>query len=170
MVRHTLKSLGPKVLSSRMLRDYVLGLYLPAAAAERAINTSFDGARELAAFKQRVRDGWDQVRIDHVETGGLAESPEVGATLDLQVYVSLGDLTPADVCVEVVHGRVKGEDDLVDPARAALTLAESYEGGRHRFDGHLVLDRPGAFGYTLRVLPQHAALASPAELGLVAQA
>ncbi|MGH3372775.1 MAG: alpha-glucan family phosphorylase, partial [Nocardioidaceae bacterium] len=31
MVRHTLKSLGPKVLASRMVRDYVRGLYAPAA-------------------------------------------------------------------------------------------------------------------------------------------
>jgi starch phosphorylase len=32
MVRHTLKSLGPKVLSTRMLREYVERLYTPAAA------------------------------------------------------------------------------------------------------------------------------------------
>ena len=47
----------------------------------------------------------------------------------------------------------------------AATLA-----GRHRFEGHLLLDRPGPFGYTVRVLPKHSALASPAELGLVALA
>jgi starch phosphorylase len=33
-----------------------------------------------------------------------------------------------------------------------------------------VLDRPGPFGYTVRVLPRHDGLASPAELGLVALA
>ena len=31
MVRHTLQTLGPKVLATRMVRDYVLGLYAPAA-------------------------------------------------------------------------------------------------------------------------------------------
>ena len=31
MVRHTLKSLGPKVLATRMVRDYVRTLYAPAA-------------------------------------------------------------------------------------------------------------------------------------------
>ncbi|MFL6171552.1 MAG: alpha-glucan family phosphorylase, partial [Marmoricola sp.] len=170
MVRHTLKSLGPKVISTRMLRDYVERLYLPATEAAHAINSSFDGARDLADFKARVRAGWDQVRIDHVESGGVAESPEVGATLDLQVYVSLGPLSPQDVVVEVVHGRVKGEDNLLDPVAIPLVPSESYEGGRHRFSGHLVLERAGAFGYTVRVLPHHPALASPAELGLVALA
>jgi starch phosphorylase len=167
MVRHTLKSLGPKVLSSRMVRDYVEQLYTPAAASARSINETFDGARELAEFKARVRAGWDQVRIDHIDTEGLSDSPEVGAGLELKVFVSLGSLAPGDVEVQVVHGRVKGEDDLVATAIAGLSLAESYEAGRHRFEGQLVLDRPGPFGYTVRVLPRHHALASPAELGLV---
>jgi starch phosphorylase len=170
MVRHTLKSLGPKVLSSRMVRDYVEQLYAPAADSARAVNETFEGARELAEFKARVRAGWDQVRIDHIDTAGLSDSPEVGGGLDLKVFVSLGELSPDDVEVQVVHGRVKGEDDLVATAIADLSLAESYEAGRHRFEGRLVLDRPGPFGYTVRVLPKHAGLASPAELGLVALA
>ena len=35
MVRHTLQTLGPKVLATRMVRDYVLGLYAPAADSSR---------------------------------------------------------------------------------------------------------------------------------------
>ena len=170
MVRHTLKSLGPKVLSTRMVREYVERLYAPAAASARATNETFEGARALAEFKARVRAGWEHVRIDHIDTAGLSDSPEVGGGLDLEVFVSLGDLSPDDVEVQVVHGRVKGEDDLVTTAIADLVLAESYEAGRHRFEGRLVLDRPGPFGYTVRVLPKHPGLASSAELGLVALA
>ncbi|HET9500723.1 MAG TPA: alpha-glucan family phosphorylase, partial [Marmoricola sp.] len=168
MVRHTCVSLGPKVLSTRMLREYVDRLYIPAAASAHRINTSYDGARSVAEFKQRVRAGWDQVRIDHVESSGVAESPEIGGALDLHVFVALGDLSPDDVDVQVVHGRVKGEDQLRDPAVLSLGLVESYEAGRHRFDGHLALDRPGPFGYTVRILPRHDALANAAELGLIA--
>ncbi len=42
MVRHTLKTLGPKVLATRMVRDYVRDLYAPAAisAARSAPTTS----------------------------------------------------------------------------------------------------------------------------------
>ncbi|MGN6781318.1 MAG: alpha-glucan family phosphorylase [Marmoricola sp.] len=170
MVRHTLKSLGPKVLSSRMVREYVERLYAPAAGSARALNASYDGARELAAWKDRVRAGWDAVRIDHVETSGLPDSPEVGCGVDVRVFVSLGEIHPDDVCVEVVHGRVAGEDELVDRARVPLVVGEAYEGGRHRFDGHLTLERTGPFGYTVRVLPRNDALAAPAELGLVAWA
>jgi starch phosphorylase len=51
-----------------------------------------------------------------------------------------------------------------------LGFAESYEGGRHRFEGDLVLTRTGIFGYTVRVLPHHAGIASATEMGLVANA
>ena len=167
MVRHTLKSLGPKVLSTRMLREYVNRLYAPAAVSSRAMNHSYAGATELAAWKHRVMAGWSGVRIDHVETEGLSDSPEIGGSMDLRAFVSLGSLTPEDVDVEVVHGRVKGEDQLVDTTTTSLAVGETYEGGRHRFDGHLELSRAGSFGYTVRILPKNDALASPAELGLV---
>lgn len=170
MVRHTLKSLGPKVLSTRMVREYVERLYAPATESARAINDSYEGAAVLADWKQRVHAGWKDVRIDHVESSGLSDSPELGGGLDLRVFVSLGGLTPDDVDVQVIHGRVKGEDNLVDPVVQQLDIAESFEGGRHRFDGHVKLDRSGPFGYAVRVLPRHDRLASPAELGLVAVA
>jgi len=37
MVAHTFRALGPRVQASRMVRDYVTGLYLPAARASRAL-------------------------------------------------------------------------------------------------------------------------------------
>jgi glycogen phosphorylase len=39
--------------------------------------------------------------------------------------------------------------------------------GSVQFSGEVPLDRPGPFGYTVRVLPHHPLLDSRAELGLV---
>ncbi|MEP7090960.1 MAG: DUF3417 domain-containing protein, partial [Nocardioidaceae bacterium] len=168
MVRHTLKSLGPKVLADRMVRDYVTRLYGPAAHSSRTLNGDYAGAQELADWKQRVRAGWSHVVIDHVESSGVSDAPEIGETLDVRAFVSLGDLDPADVDVQVVHGRIEHEDDLVDTTIESLTHAEAYEGGRHRFEGTVTLATSGPFGYTVRVLPRNEHLASPAELGRVA--
>jgi starch phosphorylase len=170
MVRHTLRSLGPKVLASRMLRDYVTQLYTPAAATSRALNSDFGGARELSEWKKRVRAAWKGVSIDHVESFGVGDVPELGASLGVRVYVSLGELSTDDVDVQVVHGRIRHEDDIVDPDTEPLVKAESYEAGRHRFEGRVALAQTGPFGYTVRVLPRHPRLASPAELGCVAWA
>lgn len=168
MMRHTLKSLGPKVLATRMVRDYVRRLYAPAAGVARALNDDYAGARDLAAWKQRVRAAWSGVRVEHVESSGVGDAPEVGAVMSTRAFVALGSLSPEDVAVQLVHGRAGADDELLDTRTCLLTLAESYEGGRHRFDGEVDLDHAGAFGYTVRVVPRHDLLASDAELGVVA--
>ncbi len=168
MVRHTLKSLGPKVLATRMVSDYVTELYGPAAVAGRRLNADYQGAARLAEWKQRIRTGWPAVRVEHVESQGVGDSPEVGTTLTVEAYVGLGDLVPADVDVQLLHGVVTAEDTLVNTRVESLAAVESYEGGRHRFDGSVQLERSGGFGYTVRVIPRNEFLISPAELGVVA--
>ncbi len=128
MVRHTLQTLGPKVLASRMVRDYVLGLYAPAARSSSALDDGYQGARELAAWKQRVRTSWSAVRVDHVESSGVADAPEVGSTLELRAFVTLGALTPDDVDVQVVYGRVDENDRLTDSATISLSHDECLRG------------------------------------------
>ena len=50
-----------------------------------------------------------------------------------------------------------------------MSVGESYDGNRHRFDAAVPLRVSGPFGYTVRVVPRNEALASVAELGLVAE-
>jgi starch phosphorylase len=173
-IRHTLRSLGPKVQAERMVREYVNALYVPAAASSRALTDAdgFGPARELAAWKKRVIDAWPQVRIEHVESeaaGALGQ--RLGTALAVRVSMALGELTRDDVAVEVVYGRPDEDDDIVQPAYATLTAeaaedAEDAE-GTVRYSGEVPLNRPGPFGYTVRVLPNHPLLDSRAELGLV---
>ncbi|MCW2889129.1 MAG: glycogen phosphorylase [Streptosporangiaceae bacterium] len=169
MVKHTLASLGPKVLATRMLRDYVVTLYGPAALSARSMAaSSFAGARELAAWKLRVLKAWPGVGVDHVESTGVGDSPHVGALLTVRALVDLGELTPSDVVVEVAYGPVDESDSLLSPAYLELTGEEVAEDGRHRYAGEVPLDRTGAFGYSVRVVPRHERLVSRTELGLVA--
>ncbi len=171
MVRHTLGTLGPKVLASRMVGDYVQRLYLPAFESGTAMNgPGYPGAKELATWLAKVRQGWSSVRVDHVESSGIGDSPQIGEVLHVSAFVSLGDLDPSDVSVEVLHGRVNDSDELTGTASQVLEHTDTYEDGRHRFAGDLTLRRTGAFGYTVRILPRHAGLASTAETGLVVNA
>ena len=177
-VRRTLATLAPKLGADRMVRQYVEELYRP--AAEQAARVGADrerGARELAAFDARVHASWPKVKVIHVESGGV-ESPHVGDELRLRAYIELNGLAPDDVTVEVIFGRSRADETIEgvrrtpltpDPS-AAVTDAASTAGGPRLYTGTVVLDRAGAFGYTVRVLPRHPLLVSPADLGLVAVA
>ncbi|EWT02263.1 glycogen phosphorylase [Intrasporangium oryzae NRRL B-24470] len=171
MMTHTLKTLGPKVLASRMVEDYTTRLYGPAACAGRALNgPEFKGAKDLAAYKARVRAAWPRVRVDHVEPSGVSDSPQVGDRLHVRAYVDLGGLSPDEVTVQLIHGRVSDGDDLREMETAPLELVEGYDGGRFQFAGEQELTRTGSFGYSVRVVPRHPALATEAELGLARNA
>ena len=166
MVRHTLTSLGPRAQATRMVADYVQRLYSPAAVSSRALNATFDGARELALWKKKVRSHWSQVAVEHVESELADENVQLGGSFGVTAHVRLGDLTPGDVDVTVLTGRVDDHDDLHDQSTVSMTLSESFEGGRHRFVGDVAADRTGPFGYTVRIVPAHRWLAGPAEMGL----
>ena len=172
MVLHTMSTLGPKVLATRMVQDYTRELYVPAARAGwRAGNDDHAGAKDLAAYKQTVRAAWPGVRVDHVESSGLPDTPQVGDTVHVKAYLELNGLTAEQVDVQVVSGHTgRGDDVLRDIEIMPLALTETYDDGKSKFEGDLTLQRTGAFGYTVRVLPKHDLLASPAELGLVANA
>jgi glycogen phosphorylase len=169
MVRHTLQSLGPQVLASRMVRDYVVQLYAPAAASSRMMAAQgYAGARDLASWTARVRAEWPTVSVSHVESSGAADAPELGQQLDLRAVVDLGQLTPQDVIVQVAFGAVDEHDELIAPEFAELDRREQVDGGPWRYEGTVPLDRRGAFGYSVRVLPRNPSLASSSELGLIA--
>ncbi|MEU4171653.1 glycosyltransferase family 1 protein [Streptomyces sp. NPDC026665] len=167
MVRRTLTHLGPKVLAGRMVREYVERLYAPAAQAHRSLTA--ETARELAAWKSRVRAAWPRITVDHVEASSATTTAELGTTLSLRVRVGLGDLVPDDVEVQAVAGRVDGDDRIADAVCVPLkpTNGPDLE-GRWAYEGPLSLDRTGSFGYTVRILPSHRLLASGAEMGLLA--
>jgi len=171
MVRHTLQTLGPKVLASRMVRDYVHQLYAPAAQASRALALDgFTPARQLSAWRTQVTSCWPGVRVLHVEGGGVGDTPQVGATMLVRASVDLAGLAPEDVTVQAVYGRVDEHDDLHRPTSAPLQLIEPGEDGLARFEGEVPLERPGSFGYTVRVLPHSPLLPGDTDLGLLAQA
>jgi starch phosphorylase len=152
-----------------MVADYVHKLYVPASTARSAL--TLDVARNGAAFKERVRAEWHAVRVDHVESVGVGEAPQVGDEIRVRAFVTLGaQLAPRDVHVQLVYGRVSPSDTLTDLVTGPLQHVEELEGGRHRFEGTVRLRRTGPFGYTVRVLPRVEGAASPAELALVTNA
>jgi starch phosphorylase len=170
-MRHTLATLSPELSADRMVKQYVGELYTPAALAGRAISaSSFQPARDFAAWTAKVEKAWPDVHVAHVESGGVDATPQLGERLHVRAYVELGDLVPDDVKVELVYGHARDGDVLTGIRRLRLDLESHDLGSPATFHGTVELDLAGAFGYTVRVVPNHVLLATPAELGLLATA
>ncbi|CAN5736740.1 glycosyltransferase family 1 protein [soil metagenome] len=164
-VKQNLASLGPRVVASRMVRDYVTDLYEPTAADAEALRADrHRRARELATWKTRVLGAWDGLKVISVDASD--DVADLGSSRAVRVTVDLGDLGPDDVAVQLVHGRVAQHDEIDQPAICALAPVDGAAAGAPiTFTGDLPCPQPGRYGFTVRVAPCHADLPSPVDLG-----
>lgn len=167
-VKSNLRSLGPFVAADRMVRDYVEELYAPAAAQSAARREDgFRRARELAAWKQRVKEAWTDVKV--LEVTGDLTAAELGAERMIGATVHVGRLSTDDVSVQLAHGRVGASGELEDPTFIDMQPDHCTD-GTCTYSGSFVAGDTGLYGFAVRVLPKNADLANPLDLGLVAWA
>ncbi|MDQ3146284.1 MAG: DUF3417 domain-containing protein, partial [Actinomycetota bacterium] len=115
-----------------------------------------------------VHDRWRGVHVDEVEAGGVGS--DLGQAREVEAVVSLGELGADDAAVQLLHGGVGLGDELTDTAVVTMALAGEAHDGHLRYRGGFICDRPGRYGYTVRVVPSHPHLVTPVELGRVAWA
>ncbi|HET7720956.1 MAG TPA: alpha-glucan family phosphorylase, partial [Acidimicrobiales bacterium] len=169
MVKHAFATLGPRVTSSRQVRDYVTELYEPAAAHhERLVADGGQPAKELATWKARLLEAWHSVHVDAVEAS--SEPADVGTATTVSALVALGPLEPDDVEVQLIRGRVVRDDDLADTEVVAMSPVGPADDGHVRYEGSYRNERAGRTGITVRVVPAHPLLSNPMELGQIAWA
>ena len=173
-IKDSIGSLGPKVMASRMVKDYVHQMYEPTAAQADALAADhYARARALAAWKERVAADWSSVKVLEVESDDTPGMVDLGCSRSVTVSVELGSLTPDDVAVELLHGPVAAGDELAETKVVRLSLAgsgSSAGAGPYRYKGSFICDRSGRHGYTVRIVPAHPDLVASVELGCVAWA
>jgi starch phosphorylase len=109
--------------------------------------------REKARWNSRVREVWDRVRF--VDPGGGPNGAVVsGKPVAVRAAIDLAGLTPGDVRVEVILGRVDVDGNLEDTEVMVLPSVEQ-QGAVTIFGKEIVPDRTGRLGYALRVSPNH---------------
>ncbi|WP_181774590.1 alpha-glucan family phosphorylase [Amycolatopsis pittospori] len=167
MVWHTLETTGPRVQASRMVREYVESGYLPASRmVAEATGDAYRGALSLADYRTKLDVAWPRVRIFDTELLVEDAAPMVtGTEVTIRARIDLAGLDPSEVDVQAVVGKVGDGDELSDP----VTVPMSGD-GIGAFAARLKLPHPGSIGYTVRVLPKHRLLATPAELARVVHA
>ncbi|MEV6609148.1 alpha-glucan family phosphorylase [Kutzneria sp. NPDC051319] len=164
LVRHTLTEMGPQLQAERMVKEYVETYYAPAGSSATAVRAgSFQGAKELAVYKARIRSAWNRVQVTYTDLSvNGSQAPVVGQPVTVRARVDLNGLSPSDVEVQAVIGRVADSGELSDVATATMS-----PGADGAYQAELALPHVGSVGYTVRVLPHHELLATPAELGRV---
>ncbi|HUF32874.1 MAG TPA: alpha-glucan family phosphorylase [Acidimicrobiales bacterium] len=166
-VKTNLSSLGHQVSAARMVRDYVQQLYEPTAArADALASDGFARATALAGWKERVASTWKGVHVDAVDTDEA--STDLGYERSVSALVSLSDLGPDDVEVQLLHGPVGQSEELTGAAVVPMVASGKAPDGHRRYTGTFTCEQSGRYGFTVRIVPSHPDLVTPVELGRVA--
>ena len=165
-MKESIRTLTPAFSGDRMLRQYAEKFYLPAAAhAARLAEDGFDRARELAAWKKRVRKLWREVSVTAVLENGVPDLP-VGVGLPVTAHVHLGKLEPSEVSVQAYYGRLHPDGGLSTGRGIDLEWVGT-EDGDHVYKGTVPSRGSGMHVYSVRVLPHHEDVLVPNELPLI---
>ena len=173
-IRSSLQSLGPKVLASRMVKDYVVEMYEPTAVRSDAMRANgFARAKSFAAWQERVRNAWRDVAVEAVRSEPSNLVTDLWSASQVEADVRLGRLSSDDVSVQLLHGPVGPTGELTETVTVPLTLVSeppSDAGGGEGpalYRGTFTCERAGRYGIAVRIVPSHPDLAVAAEMGLI---
>jgi len=110
-------------------------------------------ARQLKNYHERLREKWGAVFLE--QPVRKESSPlRVGEPLVISLIARLGDLTPAEVEVEIFAGRLKTVASIADGKAQQMAVAEDLGNGVYRYECSLPWPVAGRFGFTARVTPK----------------
>jgi starch phosphorylase len=168
IAKRSIATILPRFSAARMVNEYVAKFYLPASQQwRRYTEDKHAGARDVAAWKTRVRAAWPGVDLRRLDAP-KKKKIDFGDAIRIEVGAKLNGLSPSDVVVELLLTR--GTSDPMD-RRVRHQLAHDgtkTESGDHRFVLELQPELCGRLTYRIRCYPSHKLLTHPFELGLMA--
>ncbi|MDR1297073.1 MAG: alpha-glucan family phosphorylase [Deltaproteobacteria bacterium] len=168
MMRSSIKELVPRFSSHRMVKDYYDRFYRQSSDRYSVLTANnFAPAAEQAAWCNRLMTSWNEVSVADLQSD-CGDTKTVGENVCLEARVRLGgNLRPEDVTVEAYFGTMDHQGEFANRETMILAPSGQPEPDVHVFRGQIPCERPGRFGYTVRVTPSRDKLGNPFVLGLV---
>ena len=167
MSKHSMSTIMPRFNARRMVGEYLAKCYLPASRQHRLYQQNhFKNAQIIAGWKARIRHAWPGVALRRLD----AEQKEInyGENLRFEVAVSLNDLQPNDVVVEILLGLFTKREKLQNSQRYRFEATGTMtEAGETVFALEVQPEKCGKLEYRIRAYPHHEMLTHPFELGMM---
>jgi len=147
---------GEEFSAQRMVIDYTNRFYIPAIAAGKKLQADeFALTREVTAWLDRIGRSWNSIGIRDIRFPDIGATMQVGEKVELDIDVDLGDLTPDDVSVEIVSGRLNSQEQFIsrDPSSAQLNGSSPNDTGVYTYHGEVTCRETGRLGITARIVP-----------------
>jgi starch phosphorylase len=166
-VKNSMKKLGPFFNTHRMVQEYFEKFYIQSYEKRKKLQQEkWIKVVELAEWKEKIRQKWTNVKVNKILDGKISRSIYVGEEYPVNAEISLGELTPDDVEVQLYFGPVEKQDDPEFNSTVVMSPSEVKDGVVD-YRGKIVSKHSGQQGYTIRIVPKNPLLISLFEVGVV---
>ncbi len=179
-MKNCIQQIAPAFNTHRMVADYTTKFYNPAAARWRYLAAeAMTRAKALSQWKNSMRENWPEFMIKEVlmDVAGqdgkctlIQKESQIkaGTEIHVRACVTLGQVSPEQVSVELYHGTLDTWGNIQDGSAVEMQFDQANdEPGHFWFRSAIPCVKTGQHGVSVRVLPKHPDQVNPHELGLI---
>jgi phosphorylase/glycogen(starch) synthase len=156
LVKNTMVKIAPEFTMKRMIDDYYEKYYSKLFTRNKyLIENNFEKAKDLAAWKQNMRDEWDNIEVINYSFERAGENVyRSGHDYNAEIALDVKKIPKENVGVEfiITHMSKHGEHEFVASEEFRLV---SCKNGKCLYIANLVPEKAGSFFYGIRIYPKH---------------
>ena len=154
-IKNTIAKVACEFTTNRMLTDYTNQYYAPQAVRATAVkDDDFKVAREIAAWKAHVRREWPNVQLLSRSTPQTSYDITQANLFHIELVLSLGDLTPEDIGVEVIFAQMDKHGKRHIAHVQEFEVAE-FKDGNAKYTVDVLPEKTGAYDVSSRVFAKN---------------
>jgi len=152
----------------RQLDDYFSKYYLKLAERSALLKEDDNAAmRSLASWKFRMIRNWDGIEVVEVNfPNPSSEALNLGEIFKAALILSLGDIAPDDIMIEMVTGQ-KENDAMTEPQSIRELKLLKVDGNLAHFTIEVETALAGVFDIAFRITPKNPLLPHRMDFNLV---
>jgi phosphorylase/glycogen(starch) synthase len=154
--------------TNRMLTDYIDQYYVPQAErVDAVVADDFAQAREIAAWKKRLRREWKNVEVVSVNMpDSNSDNFAIGQAYEAEIVLNVGDLASDEIGVEVLFATFDKKGKLHIQEKFDFTASEAVDGVA-KYTASINPDRSGIYQVAGRIYAKNSKLPHRQDFELV---
>ena len=166
-IKNTIAQVACNFTTNRMLTDYCNQYYIPQSKrTAEVIADDYRLAREISDWKKRVRSQWNNLSVVSYTQPATSYELSPSSELTSEVVLSLGDLKPEDIAVEMLFTTTDRKGRMHIQDKCEFKMVEAGDGVA-RYAASILPERTGMYQVATRIYPKNDLLPHKQDFPLV---
>jgi len=159
-IKNSIEKVASNFTMNRQLNDYENKYYSKLYARSISMRENdYQMAKNLAAWKKKVRRGWESIEVVSLNHPDLSrEAITLGMSYKGEIVLDLNELSPEDIGIEIVIADLIGGENIPKVSYTHEFVLEKIQDRLAYYKIDITPKRPGVFDFGIRIFPKHPGL------------